>query len=858
MDILLRKYPFPYQAALAINNDTDNMDWAAFEDWHAYTNGELGLEVSDSFWIWAADGSFALLHGTPWKRDARPSPETMRIAELAQAGWLDTLHGFGDWPVDYDLRQDDIAYGLDQLDRLKIRPPLYVNHGGGHLRGHNIGGTWSTYQGGDNPEHPSYCMPALRERGVKFFWTDALFENQRICFDIKDNSFSNSHERRWSTIADRTQGIRVATLPGATPAQNLEFGRHCHERLLVLCMGRDGSPFWGFKRYRGEEAPTVASLPLQLSATHLDELESRGAASIIYQHMGVWRALGRAKRHPSQRPSAVPVLDEGARWALRDLADRHHGGRILVSTCARLLNYLWMRDGLRFGSSQIEGKTIISIHGVQCPVEGFRSVQVPELAGIGFVVPNTTGEIIVRLDGCEVNLSVQRARNNLNDESDSVYFPWRPLEWIASKDLPTSRPPATTKAAPPVSYDAVEPNKRLSSAQCQTVLSLIHAFENDSKNLFSTIPKPLRAIKKEWSAIKAPALLRGADEYIKKMHAWPLEYYLERLKALTGGRGTILDAGCGTATWSIPMAALFDKVIAIDRNRSRVDMAQWLVQRAGCQNVVVEHGDITALKQAEETFDFVFCYGVAISYLSLRTVLHEFHRVMKPGATLYMCLNGRGWSKFLRDERSKQNRKHKVTGMRGLYNSICQSTHQELNNRLSRARLKLTDPTLQAKLAKALELSHSDLNDMLDALQAATSTTALEPRLIGTKDQAVTSSHLAGLLDTILDTADESGPQLTATLSEIRVECDDELWTLFGADLLGLFSGRKDTFSHNNAGREYKPDEASELCKQTGFTDFQWAREGELLLTKHAKKQEPVFLGDFGGDLAVWEFVAKR
>lgn len=315
VDIELRKYPFPWGAALAINNDTDNMDWAAFEDWHACANLELGLEISDSFWMWAADGSFSLFHGMPWSRHTEQSPETARITELAQAGWLDTLHGFGDWPVNYDLAQHDIAFALEQLDKLNIHVPLYVNHGGGHLRGHNIGGTWATYQGGDDPVHRSYCLTALRARGIKFFWTDALFENQRFSFDTMDDGFSASQARRWSTTAVRGKGTREQTLVNATAAQNLVFGRHCHENLLVLCMGRDGQPFWGFKRFRGDEAPTVASLPLQLSATHLDDLEKCGAATVIYQHMGVWRALGRGKRHPSQRPSTVPVLDEGARPA---------------------------------------------------------------------------------------------------------------------------------------------------------------------------------------------------------------------------------------------------------------------------------------------------------------------------------------------------------------------------------------------------------------------------------------------------------------------------------------------------------------------------------------------------------------
>ena len=55
--VALRKYPYPFKAALAISNDADGMSWAAFKDWRDFVNGSgeteygtgLGLEVGDSF-----------------------------------------------------------------------------------------------------------------------------------------------------------------------------------------------------------------------------------------------------------------------------------------------------------------------------------------------------------------------------------------------------------------------------------------------------------------------------------------------------------------------------------------------------------------------------------------------------------------------------------------------------------------------------------------------------------------------------------------------------------------------------------------------------------------------------------------
>lgn len=858
MSIAVRKYPFPYRAALAINNDTDGMDWQAFEDWHAFTNGELGLEVTDSFWVWAADGSFALQHGMPWQRDLAATPETDRIVELAQAGLLDTLHSYGDWPCDYDLNRGDIDHALALLDRHNLRPRAWVNHGGGHLRGHNMGGAWATYQGGDNPAHPSYSLRDLQARGVRYFWLDALFDNDRVSADVQLPEIPPVQIRRWGSVNDRDSGTRADVFPGASADDKQLLGKHYHESLLTACIGRDSTPFWGFKRYRGHEAPTVASLPLQLSNAHLDALVADEASAVIYQHMGVWRALGRAKRHASQRNSTPPVFDEGAQWALRDLADRYHSGRLLVAGTARLLDYHRMRDHLRYTIEDHGDRQVITIHSIACPIEGERVPTMADLMGLAFQMPRSTGEVIMVLAGSTTPLPTRRESEPGGDAFDCLHLPWQTMPWIAPKKPATARPAATTETTPPVPYARQGFHERLTPEQVQTLVPLVHQQELARMQFFSSTPSSLRTISDAWDNIQLPELFADANDYVKKMHAWPVKYYYERLRQITEGGGTVLDAGCGTASWSIPMGALFKNVIAIDRNRPRVDVARWLVQKSGLKNIEVEHGDITALKQDENSIDLVFCYGVVISYLSLRTVLHEFYRVMKPGATVYMCINGRGWSKYLRDERAKQNPKHRITGLRGLYNSICQSTHELLNDRLSQARLQLTQPAMLTQLGTAVGLDGAALKKLLATLQTSVDAAAVDLSALGATDDASKATALAKFLDTLLAITAQQGASLATTLEEVRTECAAEFDALFTTDLLNLFSGRKDGFSHANAGREYQPEEVEALCAEVGLEGFQWAREGGLMLNSKAKKQTPVFPGDFGGDLAVWEFVATK
>ena len=52
MKVSLRKFPYPYRAMLAICNDIDESSSGYFLEIHNYLNGELGLEIGDSFWLY--------------------------------------------------------------------------------------------------------------------------------------------------------------------------------------------------------------------------------------------------------------------------------------------------------------------------------------------------------------------------------------------------------------------------------------------------------------------------------------------------------------------------------------------------------------------------------------------------------------------------------------------------------------------------------------------------------------------------------------------------------------------------------------------------------------------------------------
>ena len=900
----LRRYPYPYRAALAISNDIDGMDWASFEDWHAFVSGTgqtsygqgLGLEVADSFWIWSDMAAFALRHAPPWDDPGTSSPEAERIRELADAGWLDSLHSFGDWHPDYHLTRDDITRGLDLLDQFGLSPPVYVNHGGG-LRLHNLGGPWAAYQSGDDPDSESYHLQSLLERGFRFFWTDIMFENDTFGEEMTPGPTSKALRRaqktRWSTVRERVTGSDQRpsrqTLTDASPETSERVASSLINRLLVPAIGRDGRPFLGFKRFRGREAPNAATFALQVSETHLDALEEAEGACVVYQHFGVWRALGRGKGHISADQPREPVLDDNAVWAFRDLHARQSEGRLFITTTSRLLNYIWVRDNLDYTASENESNLVITIAGVNCPVYGRSHLKADDLQGIAFLVESGWKSVTIQLKN-ENNTLQLACKSCMSRKGERVVFiPWRRLEYPDVGRRPHRSLVTMRVGGVPSAQDRVIVRRPLSAEQTEAFVDLVETVTGKKGNGVAN-HVDIERIVAEWQDLSFPSLLNEAAEYAKKMHRVPFSDYLDRLRRLTIGGGTILDAGSGTATWSFAMAGLFDRVIAVDKNRPRVDLSRWLIDYAGTNRIDVSCGDITDLDLPPESVDFIFCYGVAISYLSPRMVLREFHRVARPGSEIYVCVNGIGWSYHLRDDRGSHSAASRIQGQRGLYNTFCQTQQADANQRLSKLRACLAQGGGPAA-AKALELPWPDLEawlielgntkTMADVRSPLNRTTSVDPpdRPSGSKlgkvlsllkadrpqpqsepeSETLSVCELAEIADKLLEANRLQDIPLASTLQDIERECGDDFVRDFGNDILNLLSGKRSGFSYTNAGRGYTPEEMEVICGEVGFVDFRWAGEGQLLGPSGLDNPVRTFFeSEFNGHLGVWEFIAMK
>jgi hypothetical protein len=298
-------FPHPYRAAVAISNDCEFMSWPDYLAIYRQLNRpeELGLEVGTSLFFFVTNalchssfGYFQDLAGTP-------APEAPLIREMVHAGYIDTIHAYGDFD-DGGFTRARAQLVADECERYELHFPFWTNHGS-DKNVQNLGHeALSVYQQGDDPGSPYYHLDFLRGMGTAFYWVDDGYQQ---------------------SVAEGTP-------------------------LLYEQTARDGSSLQLVRRYRGlvgKPAPTAGSLAEQITIEDLDRLVERGDACVYYQHLGAWARTGPTEfvaNHP-------PYFDAAGLDVLQHLADLYHRGDCLVTTPARLLRYLSIRDAVELDPS---------------------------------------------------------------------------------------------------------------------------------------------------------------------------------------------------------------------------------------------------------------------------------------------------------------------------------------------------------------------------------------------------------------------------------------------------------------------------------------------------------------------------
>ena len=113
---------------------------------------------------------------------------------------------------------------------------------------------------------------------------------------------------------------------------------------------------------------------------------------------------------------------------------------------------------------------------------------------------------------------------------------------------------------------------------------------------------------------------------------------IERLASPDGGR--LLDLGCGTGRFSLPMRHSAAETFGLDVSLSMLKIAEKQRRGAGAENILFLAGDALNLPFQDESIQTVLAIGIFEYVHDLRPFLAEIYRCLSPrGQLVFTCLN---------------------------------------------------------------------------------------------------------------------------------------------------------------------------------------------------------------------------
>jgi 2-polyprenyl-3-methyl-5-hydroxy-6-metoxy-1,4-benzoquinol methylase len=107
---------------------------------------------------------------------------------------------------------------------------------------------------------------------------------------------------------------------------------------------------------------------------------------------------------------------------------------------------------------------------------------------------------------------------------------------------------------------------------------------------------------------------------------------------------SFLDAGCGDGAHTVRLAKRGYPVVALDFSEHILSKARENVAANNLEHMVrFEHGNLLKLPIADDSFDFVLCWGVLMHIPEVETAITELARVVKPNGFLIISENNM-WS----------------------------------------------------------------------------------------------------------------------------------------------------------------------------------------------------------------------
>jgi len=396
MNIELRKFPYPYQAALTICSDIDGTSLDNFIEIHKFLNTNkntllgqgLKLPIGDSFWMY--DSPQIAEHAFSYFKNLRgtPSHTAPIIRDFIKAGILDVMHSYGNFKTIGDFSRSLAYQALEELEKHGLKIEVWTNHGG--LESVQNMGQNSSGKGdinlGDVPRF--YHSDLLLNYGIKFYWDSeaSLMTNvgQDCPAKFSDAYWQSPLYQSWrSRLKSMVKGAASWTdhqLYPITKTHYVPWEKFDSKKneLFLSDILRDSNNIYKFKRYGHGRFDWSDNLPYLLNEKVLAKLISKKGFLILYIHLG-------DRNNPQDSlPLSVETAD-----TLRKIAELYHNDKLWVTTTARLLKFNLMKKALTWTVIEKDKTTRIFINGISAQLKNFDLIEA-DLAGLTFYIPDDT------------------------------------------------------------------------------------------------------------------------------------------------------------------------------------------------------------------------------------------------------------------------------------------------------------------------------------------------------------------------------------------------------------------------------------------------------------------------------------
>ncbi len=372
--VALRKFPYPYKAAMTICSDIDGTTTKEeFLEIQKFLNSKeetsmgegVGLEIGNSFVMYAPPTcAFSYFSGNPGNAQI--------IGKFITAGYIDFMHSYGEKA---DFTRKDAIKAIEELNNNQCKVDVWVDHA---KTPDNLGDD-TTFGLGDHPGSIAYHSDLTLAYGIKFVWLGRITTVIGQSAPITLKTFSSVYDSRHPVDSLKNMVKEFAKNILAVFG-NKKYAMHKSYDLIRIAKLNDGQKAYEFLRFDNywkgiATGATSKRLSYVISQRALERLKESGGYMVVYTHLG-------------KNSDCSQVIAKETQIALRDLAKEYERGNIYITTTSKLLNYYLNHKYLNWSYKTKGDEIIITISGVEDPIFGSLVPTTQDLQGITFYVPD--------------------------------------------------------------------------------------------------------------------------------------------------------------------------------------------------------------------------------------------------------------------------------------------------------------------------------------------------------------------------------------------------------------------------------------------------------------------------------------